>query len=278
MFPVAIGVASVANGAGIGGATFFSPLFVLVLQLEPKVAIGTALITEVFGFTSGVTAHARARAIDWQLSRSLLVASVPAAVVGSLAAGAVDPVVLKTLLGLGLIAVGIAFVRHHDPTTEDAAIARGVDVVDPSIARRIITSDGQVHDYRVCRRGEGRAFSAVGGVFLGLISTGLGEANSFALVKRCRVPTRISVATGVVVVAVTALAASVTHLVDFVQEGGDALDTVASLVVFTIPGVIIGGQLGPVVAKGVPERRMIPALGWLFLIIAVVTLVEAAVA
>ncbi len=54
MFPIAVVVAAVANGAGIGGATFFSPLFILALGLEPEVAIGTALITEIFGFTSGV--------------------------------------------------------------------------------------------------------------------------------------------------------------------------------------------------------------------------------
>ena len=60
MFPIAIVIAAVANGAGIGGATFFSPLMLIVLGLSPEVAIGTALITEVFGFTSGVTAHARA--------------------------------------------------------------------------------------------------------------------------------------------------------------------------------------------------------------------------
>ncbi len=61
MFPIAIVIAAVANGAGIGGATFFSPLMLIVFGLSPEVAIGTALITEVFGFTSGVTAHARAQ-------------------------------------------------------------------------------------------------------------------------------------------------------------------------------------------------------------------------
>lgn len=43
LFPIAIVIAAVANGAGIGGATFFSPLFILALHLEPRVAIGAAL-------------------------------------------------------------------------------------------------------------------------------------------------------------------------------------------------------------------------------------------
>lgn len=275
LFPVSIVIASVANGAGVGGATFFSPLFVLVLRLQPQVAIGTALITEVFGFASGVVAHARARAIDWGVAGMLLAASVPAAVVGSLLGGLVSARLLKVTLGLGLLGVAAAFIRHHDPEEEDAAIAAGEGVVEPNVFRSLTTSDGQVFQYKVCRRNEGRAFSALGGLFVGLISTGLGEANSYALVKRCRVPTRISVATGVVAVAVTALVASVTHLVDFVQTGGDALSTVRDIAIFTVPGVIIGGQLGPIVVKRVPERTLIRSLGWLFLVIAVVTIVEA---
>ncbi len=54
MFPVAILVATVAMASGVGGATFFAPIFILALRLSPEVAIGTGLITEVFGFASGV--------------------------------------------------------------------------------------------------------------------------------------------------------------------------------------------------------------------------------
>ncbi len=278
MLPISILIASVANGAGVGGATFFSPLFVLVLGLQPQVAIGTALITEVFGFASGVVAHARARAVDWRMARLLIAAAVPAAIVGSLIGGSVPETALKLMLGVGLFVIAIGFIRHHVSEVEDAAIARGVDVVNPYIERSVITRDGQKYNYKVCRRNEGRAFSLVGGLFVGLISTGLGEANSYALVKRCRVPTRISVATGVVVVAVTALAASVTHLIDFLQVGGDGLTTVRNLALFTVPGVIVGGQLGPAITKRVPEQILIRSLGWLFMVIAAVTIAEAVLA
>jgi uncharacterized membrane protein YfcA len=123
--------------------------------------------------------------------------------------------------------------------------------------------------------GRGIAFAGAGGLFVGLISTGLGELNSYALLKRCRVPSRVTVATSVVVVAVTALAASVTHLLDFVREGGDAIDTVLSLVVFTVPGVIIGGQIGPRVTARIPGDRLLIYLGWLFLLIGIITIAEA---
>ncbi len=275
MFPVAIGIATVANGIGVGGATFFSPLFVLGLQLDPKVAIGTALITEVFGFASGVSAHARNRTIDWHAARHLMIGAVPAAVLGSLVGGAVSAAALKLILGVGMLGVALAFLRHRDSEAEDEAIRRGEGVVKPYTERRVVTPDGEEFTYKECRRSEARWFATVGGLFVGLISTGLGELNAYALVKRCRIPTRITVATSVAVVAVTALAAGVTHLVDFVQEGGDTIDTVVSIVIFTIPGAIIGGQLGPQLTKRVRGDALLRLLGWLFLLVAGLTLAEA---
>jgi len=275
MFPIAIAIAWLANGAGIGGATFFSPLFILALGLEPRVAIGAALITEVFGFASGVIAHSRARTIDWKVVQKLVVVSVPAGVVGSLLAGFISPDALKVALGLGLLAIAVAFIRHHDPSHEDAAIAAGVGVVEPATSRRVVTRDGQEFDYMLCRSHEGRWAAGVGGLLVGLISTGLGELNSFALVMRCRIPTRVAVATSVVVVAVTALAASVTHFIEFVGDPGDTLDTVLSVIVFTVPGVIIGGQLGPLLSQRLQGAKLVRFLGWLFLAVSAITLAEA---
>ncbi len=112
-------------------------------------------------------------------------------------------------------------------------------------------------------------------MFVGMISTGLGELNGYYLMQRCRVPSNVAVATSVFVVAVTALAAATGHLVQFVQIGGEALNTVLSLVIFTVPGVIVGGQLGASVAASIPQPVLERALGVLFLLIAALTLGEA---
>jgi uncharacterized membrane protein YfcA len=275
LLPASIVIAAVANGAGVGGATFFSPLFILALGLEPRLAIGTALITEVFGFASGVSAHARARTIDWKVARLLMTVSIPAAVAGSLLAGVVSDSVLKLILGFGLLAIAVAFLRHRVLKKEDEAIARGEGVVRPVEHRQVVTRQGETIEYDLCRRHEGRWFAGLGGIFVGLISTGLGELNSYALVMRCRIPTRVTVATSVVVVAVTALAASVTHLVEFLGSGS-GLDTVLALAVFTVPGVVIGGQLGPQLTRRVPEHSLMRFLGWLFVAVALLTLGEVA--
>ena len=79
LFPAAIAISTVAMASGIGGAVFFSPLFIIVLKLEPSIAIGTALITELFGFGSGLSAYWRRGLIDFRLGRQLLVFSIPGA-------------------------------------------------------------------------------------------------------------------------------------------------------------------------------------------------------
>jgi len=275
LFPVAILIAAVANGAGIGGATFFSPLFIIVLGLEPATAVGVALGTEMFGFGSGVVAHGRAGAIDWKVVRLLATASVPMAVLGSLLAGFAPEQTLKLLLAFGLTGIALAFIRHHDAPTMTAEIASGVEVVDPAFSSRIVLADQSVYEYQVCRPVIGWTGAGIGGLLVGLISTGLGEANSYTLVKRCRIPPRVAVAVSVTTVAITALAAAVIHAIEFATDPAADFALIGSLLMFTVPGVVIGGQLGPFVLGRLNEKTLIRSLGWLFLAVAALTAFEA---
>ena len=114
MLPVAVLFATIAMASGVEGATFFTPMFILALGLPPDVAIGTGLITEVFGFSSGVLAYGRKRLIDYRLGMALLVVTIPTALLGTLLAGYVPAVVLKSILGVGLLAVALSFLRSPE--------------------------------------------------------------------------------------------------------------------------------------------------------------------
>jgi uncharacterized membrane protein YfcA len=108
-----------------------------------------------------------------------------------------------------------------------------------------------------------------------MISTGLGELNGYFMLQRCRVPSAISVATSVFVVALTALVAASAHLAQFVQSGSETMTTVASICIFTVPGVIIGGQVGSRVAPRISQDNLERGLGILFIFVAAITLGEA---
>ncbi len=275
MFPVSILVATIAMASGVGGATFFAPIFILGLRISPEVAIGTGLITEVFGFASGLFAYTRKKLIDYKLGINLLVVTVPLALVGTWVAGSIEPDYLKIILGVGLFAIAVSFLRAPDPMDVAHMDALIVEKYGGENAETTLTTaGGEEIRYTVCNKTEGRLISGVGGLFVGMISTGLGELNTYFLLQRCRVPSRVSVATSVFVVAITALVAASGHLVQFFQLGGNTLNTVLNLVIFTVPGVIIGGQLGSLVSGSIPQKVMERSLGVLFVLVAAVTLGE----
>lgn len=120
----------------------------------------------------------------------------------------------------------------------------------------LVTASGETISYRVCNRTEGMLIAGIGGLFVRLISTGLGEPNGFFLMRRCRVPSKVSVATSAFVAALTAVAASVAHFVSFARAGGGILTTALSIVIFTLPGVIVGAQVGSLVASRIPQRLL----------------------
>lgn len=275
ILPISILIATTAMASGVGGATFFSPLFILGLRLRPEVAIGTALITEVFGFASGLYAYARKRLIDYRLGLALLVVTIPMALLGTWAAGRIEPDILKVILGMGLFAVAASFLRAPEPkdvVRMDEAIQQ--EYGGEKAETCLITAEREQVCYTVCNRTEGRMIAGLGGLFVGMISTGLGELNSYFLLQRCRVPSKVSVATSVFVVALTALSASAGHFVRFAQTGGEVLTTVLNIVIFTVPGVILGGQLGSRVASRIPQRTLERGLGILFILVAALTLGE----
>lgn len=277
MLPVAVLFSTTAMASGVEGATFFTPTFILALGLPAEIAIGTGLITEVFGFASGLTAYARRGLIDYRLGASLLAVTVPMALLGAWVAGLVAADILKAILGTGLFAVAASFLRTPEPrdvAREDAFIEDeyGSDRAETCL----ITRAGERICYTVCNRTEGRALAGVGALFLGMISTGLGELSGYFLLRRCRVPSRVAVATSVFVVAVTALLASTGHFIKFAEAGGETLATVLGLVMFTVPGAIIGGQIGPFVASRISQHTLERSLAVLFILVAALMIGEVA--
>lgn len=274
MFPIGIAIATIAMASGVGGATFFSPLFILGLGLSPELAVGAGLVVEVFGFGSGVYAYVRRQLIDYRVGGMLLSATVPAAVAGVVIAHFADADILKVILGMGLFAVAVSFLRAPDDEME--ATLENMAHEDPDEAETcLVTAEDEEICYTVCNTTEGRLISGIGGLFVGMVSSGLGELNGYFLLQRCRVPSSVAVATSVFVVAITALIASVGHIFQVAQGGLTGLATMGRLLLFTVPGVVIGAQLGPELARRVPDRVMEIGLGGLFTITAGLLLFEA---
>ena len=99
---------------------------------------------------------------------------------------------------MGLFAVAVSLLRspeHKDIRRMNAAIQQ--EYGGSKATRVLVTAGGENIRYHVCNRAEGMIIGGIGGLFVGLISTGLGELNGYFLLRRCRVPSKVSVATSV---------------------------------------------------------------------------------
>ena len=246
LLPISIGIATIAMSSGIGGAVFFTPIFLLWLKLEPATAVGTALITELFGFSSGLIAYARARLIDYRLGTNLLMFSVPAAMAGVLLADLFPPAVLKTIFATGLIFIGVQLYTSWRQEQKEKLDLEIMAEGESEHESALTDHTGKRYFYTVCNKNMGRSLAAVGGAFLGMISVGLAELQEYHLVAKCRVPSPVAVATSIFVVVVTVLVAATGHLMEFTAEAdSENLQRVLNIATFTVPGVLIGGQIGP---------------------------------
>lgn len=274
MLPIGVVVATVAMASGVGGATLFAPIYVLALRLPPEVAVGIGLITQTFGFASGVAAYVRRRLIDYKMGWSILVVTIPLALLGSWLAGRFNPNLLKAILALGLLALGFSFLRRRPPPPPAPCQEAGGEAAGPANPQqtRLITAEGEEICYTTCDNREGRVLTGLGALFLGLISVGLGEMTVYFFLQRCKVPGKVAVATSIFLVAVTSLFASLGHLARFVGAGGDTLRQVVSLAIFTVPGVVLGAQIGPHVTQRLPKAGLTTTLGVLFILVAGLTL------
>ncbi|MGB3049953.1 MAG: sulfite exporter TauE/SafE family protein [Polyangiales bacterium] len=265
LLPVSIGVATLAMASGIGGAVFFSPIFILWLKLDPTVAVGVALVTEFFGFSSGLVAYVRAKLIDYRLGAQLLVFSIPGAIVGVLSADLFPGIVLKTIFAVGLTFIGLQLFLSWRQEQKEAMDALIEAEAESSFASELVDRAGNTYRYTVCNKALGRTFAAIGGAFLGMISVGLAELQEYHLVARCKVPSPVAVGTSIFVVVITVLVASVGHVYGFAKEGEGVLDLAMQVAMFTVPGVLIGGQIGPRVQARVDPDKMKVLVSWIFM-------------
>ncbi len=269
LLPISIAIATIAMSSGIGGAVFFSPLFMIGLGLEPNIAIGAALATELFGFGSGFFSYWKAKLIDFKLGFNLLLYSVPFAILGTIYGDLVPPLILKTIFGVGIVFIGSQLYMSWRQEEKEKLDAANKKEFKKNHESSLTDAQGNIYNYTVCNKNMGHMFAAVGGAFLGMISVGLAELQEYHLVAKCKVPTRVAVGTSIFVVTITVLFASVGHFYEFSQQGSDVMSQVLNLIIFTIPGVVIGGQLGPRLQKIVPADKMKVGISILFILVGV---------
>lgn len=283
MFPVALCVATTAMLSGIGGAAMFAPIFMIIFPiLGPEysfeniaAAIGVALFTEVFGFSSGFVGYYRKKLIDFKSAIPFIIVGVPFGIIGAILLNALSDYeeILRGSYALLMLVLSYIIIGYHQPTTPPPDSLGAASVGDSGNSderqmRTIVGRDKTVYRFQTPRQGNGALATGIGGFLTGLLGVGIGEVVIPQLVKRNQVPIPVAAATSVFVVIVVVATASFTQISALITQGGfHAVPW--NVVIYTIPAVIIGGQIGPRLQGKVSQRSMEKCIGYLFLVIGV---------
>jgi uncharacterized membrane protein YfcA len=269
MFPVSIVVATCAMLSGIGGAALFTPIFILVFPLlgpeyvlgSTTAAISAALITQTFGFFSGFIGYYKRRLIDYTLAAHILRVAVPVTIIGAIVASLVHESVLLACYSLLVASLALVLWRNKPPAHEHShAHHREL--------KTITDSRGHDYTYRDPELGaKSYALTGLGAFLTGMVSVGIGEVTISKLTRK-GVPIAVAAATSVLVVIVTVAFASTTSAVQLIKAGGWTA-VPWNLLVYDIPGVLIGGQIGPRLQGKVAPHVMRRAIAVLFVILAI---------
>lgn len=225
---------------GMGGGALMTPMLVLLLGVNPLVAVSSDLVTAAVVKPVGAVVHLRRGTVHWSLVAWLCAGSIPAAIAGALVLGAVgvDPGFEHRMrIGIGaalLVAV--------------AAIAAKSVLA----TRRSAPTTSALRSVRV-RRGATLAIGMLGGIVVSTTSVGSGSLMVVLLLlvypamsSKQLVSTDLWQAIPLVVTA--ALGHLLVGRVDF--------SLVALLLVGSVPGVVVGAR----VSAGASERLVRDAL------------------
>jgi len=267
MLPVSTLVATTAMLTGIGGAAIFIPIFLIVFPLlGPEYvivghasAISVALLTQSFGLSSGLVRYWYRGLIDFNLAKRFLRVSVPSAILGSIVAQylAIEPFKIF----YGILMFSLAFLLLYNQKIIHNSIKK-LSIFNREHTIQKMDSP----NIPVINPKKDRTAAAIGGTLTGITSVGTGEVIMPHLFKSCNVSIPVSAATSVLVVLVTVVSASLTHLLFLLfNEGLEAVPW--DLLFYTIPGVIIGGQIGAKIQRNSLSEKIKKLIPVLFLII-----------
>lgn len=222
IFPIGVGIASLAMLTGVDGAAFWGPVLLLAYNVDPAVAVACGIFIEVFGFGSGVYGYAVRGKIIFRDAVPLLFIAVPLGIAGASIAKALPAAAIT-----GAVATGCLYLAFRNAGR----------------ARLLIPERAET-DLHLEQKPLGYLLTGIGGFFTGAIGFGLGETNNYYMLIKNRFPVAYASGTTVFMIAVTAFVTSLFNIVYFRQEAGLDFAELYSIVVFAVPGVIIGGQIG----------------------------------
>ncbi len=223
--PVGFIIATLATLVGIGGGILWMPYLIFVAHLDPTQAVVTSLVIQVGGMGSGSLAVIAKRKTDLRLSLCLAACAFPGVPVGVWLSRFVPATSVVFLLGVFCLAVGLVFVYTQD----DLDFSRN----------RVSLRETAPYLW----------LATLFSVMTGLLSMGVGDFLVPVLRNRLRMNMESAMGACLIVMALNAALAAVLHLMIGETFAG-------RLALWAIPGVLVGGQVGPRLAGRIPDQTL----------------------
>lgn len=226
VLPIAIFISTAVSSIGIGGGVLLMPFFLLVLKLSPEVAVTTSLLIQTAGMGSASVTCIRQQRVDFKLALFILAVAIPGVIGGAFLAGQLKSAAMQLALGLLVMTTAFLFVSSEQKYTD-----LGKANVDMQDAYR--------HSW----------ITIPASIASGMLSTSLSEW--LIPIMRSKLSLKMTNAIGTCLVIAFAVSSvgTVSHLIMGSQPN-------YTVVIWAIPGVLIGGQIGPRITKKINERLL----------------------
>jgi len=234
---------------GVAGGFLLVPILLFLYPGDTPAAItSTTLTVAFFNALSGSIAYTRQRRIDWRSGLYFSITAVPGAVLGAYLTSLMGRGVFQYVFGAILLAVaGYLLLRPERRMSSDF-------LTKWPTTRRLTDSQQHVHEYSF-NLPLGITIAFFVGVVAGMLGIGGGIIHVPALTQVLGFPAHIATATSHFMVAITTLAAVITHIVSD-TFGGD----IGRAVVLSA-GAVIGAQFGARLSQRVTGKLIVRLLG-----------------
>jgi uncharacterized membrane protein YfcA len=232
-------VGFVVGLTGMGGGALMTPILVIGFGINPLAAVSSDLVAAVVMKPIGGGIHFRRGNVHTGLVRWLMLGSVPGALLGSYAVAHLGDDVgdnIKVILGVVLLIAALAMIAR-------SYISR----------KRVGVLEGEAALRVPVRRAATLAVGVLGGIVVGMTSVGSGSLMIVAMMLLYpMLSSKELVGTDLVQAIPLVTAAAIGHLL----WGDFELDLTTSLLIGSIPGVIIGAH----VSSRAPDAIIRPVL------------------
>ena len=248
LLPLGIIIALLAISAGISGSNFWIPVYFIWLGIDPKTSFWLALLTMLFGFGSGIVRNLKNRTINWFIVTQYLKIAVPFTIAGTLLVPFAPAELLLFLFGSFVIIYGAFLVCRF------GLFPRKIEPAVSETGEKIYWIQ-----------------AALAGFLKGLIATGTGKIIMPCVLRHCKIRTPAqAVGSTVVIIFVVNLFAVLFRLTpDFISTLSEQKNLIFTIMIWVAPGVIIGGQIGPDIAKKLSKRGIRIYVGILLVIVGI---------